>query len=223
MATIRKIAFRDGEIYHVFNRGVDRRATFTNKREFSRAIELVKFYKHKDTPIRYSQIIKQPEDLRSKVLDQVYQSEKLVDILCFCLMPNHFHFLLKQNTDKGIATFISNFTNSYTKYLNIKNNRVGPLFQGTFKAVHIETEEQLVHVSRYIHLNPVVSSLVEEDQFENYPWSSYPEYLYLTSQQIADKELILSFFKSVKDYKKFVEDQIDYGKKLEQIKHLLLE
>ena len=151
------------------------------------------------------------------------EANKLVEILCFCLMPNHFHFLLKQLKDNGISIFISKFANSYAKYFNTKHERVGPLFQGRFKAVHIENDEQLVHVSRYIHLNPVVSSLIEEAALKDYVWSSYPEYLKLINSQITDKELVMSFFKTEDKYKQFVLNQADYGKNLEQIKHLTLE
>ncbi len=223
MATVRKVVFRDNEIYHIFNRGIERRPVFTDKREYDRALKLIKFYKHADPPIRYSKILQLSEEVRKKMLDDVYKSEKLVDILAFCLMPNHFHFLLKQKKEKGITTFISNFTNAYTKYFNTKNNRIGPLFQGTFKAVLVESDEQLMHLSRYIHLNPVVSSIIKEANLNFYPWSSYPEYFDSSSQGISVAELVLSMFKSIKDYQEFVENQIDYGKKLDLIKHLLLE
>jgi len=176
MTTIRKVVFRNDEIYHVFNRGIERRTIFTNKRNYERARDLIRFYKHK-TRQRYSQVIRLTEDIRNKILDEVYKSEKLIDILAYCLMPNHFHFLLKQNSEKGISTFVSNFTNAYTKYFNTKNQRLSPLFQGTFKAVLVESEEQLVHLSRYIHLNPVVSSVIRESDLDSYPWSSYPEYI----------------------------------------------
>ncbi len=138
-------------------------------------------------------------------------------------MPNHFHFLLKQKLDKGVATFISNITNAYTKYFNTRNNRVGPLLQGTFKAVLVETDEQLIHLSRYIHLNPVVSSVITEKELDYYPWSSYPEYLGLSDNNISDKDFILKMFRSIRHFKEFVTSQIDYGKKLERIKHLTME
>lgn len=223
MATNRKVVFRDGEIYHIFNRGIERKSIFTDKREFERAKKLVKFYKHKDIPTRFSQLLLQPEDIREKILNDLYKSERLVDILSFCLMPNHFHFLLKQNSEKGIPTFIANFTNAYVKYFNIRHQRVGPLLEGVFKAVLIENDEQLLHVSRYIHLNPVVSSVVEEDELGNYNWSSYPEYLSLSNERIVQKDLVLDMFKSIKDYQEFVANQIDYAKKLEAIKHLVFE
>ncbi|MBI2596013.1 transposase [Candidatus Daviesbacteria bacterium] len=223
MASNRKIVFTNGVIYHVFNRGVERRTIFTNRREFIRAQQLIKFYRHKETPIRYSQVMQQPEDIREVILDNLYKSEKLIDILSYCLMPNHFHFLLKQKTDNGIPTFVSNFTNAYAKYFNTKNQRVGPLVQGAFKAVMIESEEQLMHVSRYIHLNPVASNIIKIGQLNDYEWSSYPEYIDLSNENISEKKLILELFKSVKDYQEFVMNQVEYAKKLDMIKHLTLE
>lgn len=223
MATNRKVVFRNGEIYHVFNRGVDRRSIFTNTKEFERAKNLVKFYRHKDIPIRFSQVNQQPQEARDQILNDLYKSDRLVDILAFCIMPNHFHFLLKQNYERGIPVFIANFTNAYTKYSNIRHQRIGPLFEGVFKAVFIESTEQLLHVSRYIHLNPVTSCIIEENQLDSYDWSSYPEYLFLSREEIAQKKLILDMFKSAKDYQEFVVNQIDYGSKLETIKHLILE
>ena len=223
MATVRKVVFRNDQVYHIFNRGIERRNTFKNKIDYQRALDLIKFYQHQEIPIRYSQIIRQPENIRNQILDKVYKSDKIVDILAFCLMPNHFHFLLKQKSEKGITNFISNFANAYTKYFNTKNKRDGPLFQGTFKAVLVETDEQLIHLSRYIHLNPVVSSLIEESSLNFYNWSSYPEYLDLSEIEITEKFLILNMFQSKKEYQGFITDQIEYGKKLELIKHLTLE
>lgn len=223
MATNRKIAFRNGEIYHVFNRGIDRRSIFTGKREFERAKQLIKFYRHKEIPIRYSQILLQHEELRNKILEGVFKSERLVDILSYCLMPNHFHLLIKQLEDNGVSKFVSNFTNSYTKYFNTKSKRNGPIFEGVFKAVHVETEEQLIHLTRYIHLNPVASSIVPENRLNDYLWSSYPEYLFPSNDGIAEKKMVLDLFKSAASYKEYVEDQIDYAKELDSIKHLVME
>jgi len=148
-------------------------------------------------------------------------NKKIVDINCYSLMPNHFHFLLKQNMDGGISEFIAKLSNSYTRYYNTRNNRVGPILQGQFKAVLIENNEQLIHVSRYIHLNPLVSDLVYS--LDNYEWSSYPEYAGLTNSNIYSKEIILDQFKSIADYKQFVLDQESYGRELEFIKHKLLD
>lgn len=146
---------------------------------------------------------------------------KIVEIICYCLMPNHFHFLLKQKKERGITEFMSKLSNSYTKYYNTKNKRVGPLLQGEFKAVHIETDEQLLHLSRYIHLNPLVSYVTKN--LDDYQWSSYQEYLGIVKSSICAKEIILDQFKSPEDYKQFIKDQEEYGKHLEKIKHQLLD
>ena len=224
MATNRRLVFSNGYIYHIFNRGIDRRNVFTGFREYLRAQELIQFYKHLETPVRYSKFLQLPKSLRDDVLREINKSEIQVDILAYCLMPNHFHFMLQQKVDKGISTFISNFTNAYTRYFNTKHERVGPMFEGIFKAVLVESDEQLIHLSRYIHLNPVVSSIIDESDINDYKWSSYPEYISLLKDNIiSNKDLVMSMFESEKHYEKFVLDHIEYGKKLELIKHLTLE
>ena len=136
-------------------------------------------------------------------------------------MPNHFHLLVKQLKEGGISEFMRRFILSYNKYRNIKYSRQGSLFNGPFRAVHIETDEQLIHVSRYIHLNPLVSLLVRD--LKLYPWSSYNKYIAESQNDPLSKEEILGFFKSPEDYEKFVLEQADYGKTLEIIKHATID
>lgn len=149
------------------------------------------------------------------------QGGNLIDMVCYCLMPNHFHFIVKQRKENGISHFISQLTNSYTRYFNIKNKRVGPLFQGVFKSVHIQTDYQLMHVSRYIHLNPVVGYVTKN--LEHYKWSSYFEYTRVLLTDECEKTAILNQFPSRKAYMQFVLDQEEYGRKLETVKHQLLD
>lgn len=224
MSTKRKLVFANDEIYHIFNRGIEKRPTFTNKRELDRAVQTLDFYRFANLPLKLSKFLTLPQEEKLKFIKNINKDyEKLIEIICYCLMPNHFHFLLKQKLENGISIFAANLTNSYTKYFNTRNERVGPLFEGTFKAVHIESDKQLIHVSRYIHLNPVSSFLVEPEELEAYDWSSYPEYLGLPSNNITNKEIILDFFSLKEKYKQFVLDQVDYARKLEHIKHLILE
>ncbi|OGH18769.1 MAG: hypothetical protein A2868_03285 [Candidatus Levybacteria bacterium RIFCSPHIGHO2_01_FULL_40_15b] len=223
MATNRKIVFSNSYVYHVFNRGIDRRNIFTDLREYSRAQELRKYYFCKEPPVSYSKFLQQQKEIREEVAQQMKRDEKLVNILAYCLMPNHFHFMLQQNSDRGIPIFVSNFTNAYTRYFNTKHERTGPMFEGIFKAVLVESDEQLVHLSRYIHLNPVVSSIINEDQLINYQWSSYQHYVSDAIDDSVNSNLVLSMFKSKHIYKGFVLDHVEYGKKLEAIKHLVLE
>lgn len=114
---------------------------------------------------------------------------------------------------------MANFSNSYTKYFNTKYQRVGPLLQGIFKAVHVESDEQLIHLSRYIHLNPVSGFIVRPEELASYQWSSYPGYLKNLDE---GAKAVMDFFKSPKDYQKFVLDQVDYAKKLKEIDFLTI-
>ena len=208
------------ELYHIFNRGVEHRQIFLCKNNYKRAIETIKFYQY-NPKLKFADFKNLTIGQREKILQEIHKLPKIVEIICYCLMPNHFHFLIKQLTDNGISIFISKFTNSYTKYFNTGNNRDGSLLGGTFKSVWVETQEQLLHLSRYIHLNPTTSYLVKAENLEDYQWSSFNEFMGLPG--FCQKEIILSEFKSPQKYKEFVLDQADYARTLENIKHKFLE
>ncbi len=220
----RKVPIVKGEIYHVFNRSVAQEPIFNNLKEYQRALEVIKFYIFGKPPIRFSFYNRLPNDQRiAYYADLVKSLKPAVDIICFCLMPNHVHFLLQNLSDRGTIQFMSNFQNSYAKYFNIRNERTGTLFQPMFKAVRITSEEQLIHVSRYIHLNPITSYILSGiEELKNYQWSSFKDYLSKVPTFIK-KDIILNNFRSVKSYERFVEDQIDYQRELNKIKHLILE
>ena len=177
MPSNRKVVFANGEYYHIFNRGVEKRPTFTTKYEFLRAVDSINFYRFGNLPIRYSKYLSLDKNKKAEFLKNLNDKELQVEIVAYCLMGNHFHLLLKQLKENGIVKFMAKFTNSYTKYFNTKHERVGPLFQGVFKAVHIESDEQLLHLSRYVHLNPVTNFKIKADELGSYQWSSYPQYL----------------------------------------------
>lgn len=221
MPSNRKTVFANNQIYHVFNRGVERRNVFTSKRDYKRAIETIKYYQLKLPPYKLSKFLIQNQQTLEELRAQ--NTDFCVEIIAYCLMPNHFHLVLKQLTDKGISKFISNFTNSYTRYFNTKNVRNGHLFQGAFKAVRVESDEQLVHLSRYVHINPVISYLIKVNDLVSYEYSSLSEYLGLNNQGFCNTELVMNSFSEPKDYRKYLEDQISYIRDLENITHLLLE
>ncbi len=212
------------EIYHVFNRGIAAQPTFSDKRDYMRALETLFFYQNENPPVRYAKFLTLSRQQRSEILDKMAERKHLlVEIIAYCLMPNHFHLMLKQQADNGISKFMANFSNSYTRYFNTKYKRYGPLYQGKFKAIRVETDEQLFHLSRYIHLNPYSSYVVKTiEDLENYPFSSFPEYLGKAVNNYCAKEIILDNFKK-SSYQKFVFDQADYQRGLEEIKHLTLE
>jgi putative transposase len=216
--------FTPGEYYHIFNRGVNKQTIFNGPKDYKRAIETLKFYIPSNNPLRYSKFMQLAKELRSKVMSKTINNTPYCDILSYCLMPNHFHLLLKENVEKGITTFIRNFQISYTKYFNIKTDRVGPLLQGQFKAVHIENTDQLMHLSRYIHLNPYTSHTVTSlDSLLEYEWSSLNEYLSDSEASFCKKDIILAGFSKKNTYKDFVLSHSGYQRRLHLIKHLVLE
>lgn len=221
----RDIPLVTDQIYHVLNRGVASQPIFLTKTDYLRGLAIIFYYQSQTASLRYSFFLRLPTKQREEILGQLKAQKKfLVEIIGFCLMPNHFHLLLKQLEENGISLFMSNFTNSYTRYFNIKQKRIGPLFQGKFKAVRIETGEQLLHVSRYIHLNPYSSYVIKTlNEIENYPYSSFPEYLSPEKSANCAKEIVLHDFKDIFSYKKFVLDQADYQRKLQNLKLLALE
>lgn len=221
----REIALVNNEVYHTLNRGIASQPTFLSKRDYQRAIDTIFYYQHSDLPRKYAKFLTLAVKERTELLQRLRAKKKfLVEVICYCLMPNHFHLLLKQLEDNGISKFMSNFTNSYTRYFNTKQERNGPLFQGKFKSVRMETEEQLLHVSRYIHLNPYTGYLVKTfEELEIYPYSSFPEYIEKSQNSLCNTSIILSNFQSASAYKQFVLDNADYQRKLANIKHLLLE
>ena len=182
---------------------------------------LLRFYNSLEYPIKFSKFIKLSVDQRKEIWNRLDKEKTHTDILSYCLMPNHFHLLLKQNSENGISKLLGNLQNSYARYFNIKNERIGHLFQGQFKAVKIDSEEQLLHVSRYIHLNPYSSAVVKDlNALQKYEWSSLPEYLDKVLFNLCSKKNIIGNFKNKESYKKFVLDNADYQKELENIKHL---
>jgi len=220
----RKTIFAQEEVYHIINRGVGQNPIFTKHKDYQRFLEVLEFYLYSNPPIRFSYYNRLSPKNKKKFIDKLKKNHPpLVKVIAFCLMPNHFHLLLRQNQYDGILQFMKNLQNSYARYFNTKYERKGHLFQWTFKAVHIETEEQLLHVSRYIHLNPSTSYIVKIKDLPKYSWSSLPEYLDVKKSWFTNTDLILSHFKNRKTYRKFVFDQASYQRRLAGLKHLFLE
>lgn len=221
----REIPLVNGEIYHILNRGVASQPIFVDKWDYKRLVETILYYQNIHQPQKYSTFIIQAKKKRELVLKDLKQKgEFLVEIIAYCFMPNHFHFILKQTQNGGISKFLSNVSNSYTRYFNTKQKRSGPLFQGKFKSIRIETDEQLLHLSRYIHLNPYASYVVKTfDQLLVYPFSSLPDYLNPQISSSCNIKEVLSHFKKPSLYLEFLKNQAEYQRKLDNIKHLTFE
>lgn len=173
--------FQKGSYYHVYNRG-DRKANiFLSPNDYERFFKRTKEYK----------------------------AEFKVIILSYCLMPNHFHFLLRQDSDASLSSFMLKLGTSYAKYFNIKYEQVGSLFQGRFKAKLVEKDAYLLQLSRYIHRNPVeILPSTPGVELADYKWSSYPAYLGKIKNDLVDTSFVLNYFAKNDphgDYKKFVE------------------
>lgn len=220
----RKVPLVAGEIYHVFNRSIARQPIFKTKSDYQRFIDVVNYYRYQKLPLRFSHFKRLTEEQKEQFIQINFKNDRVIlEILAFCVMPNHFHFLLRPRTDSAISDFMRYVQNSYSTFFNTKNERSGSLVQAMFKAVRIESDEQLNHVSRYIHLNPVSAHIINIDKIDDYEWSSYKNYVSDKGYPFINTEEVLSHFKSKKEYKQFVLDQADYQRELEKIKHLILE
>lgn len=219
---IRKLSLVSDETYHIFNRGVNKRSIFEDKYDYLRFVKTLEYYQICKPLLKFSKFLELTRS-QKKIMLENSSHIKQVQYESYCLMPNHFHLLVKQNADNGISNLLRLVLNSYTKYFNIKHDRIGPLWQGQFKAVHVNNENQLLHVSRYIHLNPYSASLVKTFQkLCTYRWSSLHQYIEHV-EGICDTNLILSFFKNRLEYKSFLQNHADYQRSLKESEHLLLD
>ncbi|MEK7064128.1 MAG: transposase [Patescibacteria group bacterium] len=212
-----------GEFYHVFNRGINHGVTFLTDQNYLRAIQTLLFYRYSDLPIRLSRFLDYTPTRQVEFISLLGNFECEVKILCYCMMPNHFHLLLRQEKDGGISKFLGNFQNSYTRYFNTMNKRDGSLFLDQFKAKVVGSQEELIHVSRYIHLNPYTGFVVKSaEELFSYSWSSVSEYLGKGSSGI-DTRQVLGSFRDRDEYRQFVYGNLEYQRDLGLIKHLFFD
>ncbi|MBI4037556.1 transposase [Candidatus Curtissbacteria bacterium] len=209
--------FEENAAFHVFHRGIEKRKVFVDKQDYDRFLKYVSIYL---SPLDVI-LIKYPY---LEIRLQAKNLSKEIDLIAFCLMPNHFHFLIFQKSRDGISKFMKQLLNGYTKYFNRKYDRAGNLFEGRFKAVSVKDDELMLHISRYIHLNPLVAGLTED--VYGFPWSSLQYYTNKTRVQSIDflsTDLVLSKFKKEKDYRNFIDNQKDYAKELSRVKNLTID
>ncbi len=216
----RKVSLETGKVYHIFSKSIAGFKIFRNDSEYARMKSLVKYYNIANPPWKFALFL----EIKNK--DKVYnllgiEKDKLVNIISYCFMPTHIHLVLKGLKSQAISTFMRKILNSYAKFFNNKTKRKGPLWQSRFKNILVETDEQLIHLTRYIHLNPTTAYLA--DKPEDWKFSSYREFL----NNIEDKEKICNFSDTLdtnpKNYKNFVNSQIDYQKELSRLKKLWIE
>lgn len=189
----RPAIFTSQGYYHVYNRGHNKQPIFLDYKDYQRYLKRLTEY-----------LKKHP-----------------VTLLAYCLMPNHVHLLLRQDTEEFIERFIHRLHTAYTMYFNKKYERVGSVFQGRFKAKIIETDDYLLHVSRYIHINPIellhAQGPALNSQLITYPWSSYSLYVSSPAGNLCDTSIILGYFSTQvtkpitpnEKYRNFVEEYLN--------------
>lgn len=216
---MKKFEFTNGEYYHIFNRGNNKRPIFIDDKDFSRFFQsMIEF----NTIEPIGSIFE--NSFRKKLLGHSMskhgkddKDEKLVDFVCYCLNQNHYHFILKQFAEKGIEKFMQRLGNGYTKYFNNRHDCRGALFQGRYKAVYINSNEYLLHLSAYVNLNNRVHQLGH-----SMSKSSWDEYV-LGGGGFCKKDIILNQFKNVVEYRGFVEDSLKVAKERKDMENILLE
>lgn len=188
--------YYENAFYHVYNRGVEKREIFIDRSDYVFFLHLLKTALL--PPIK-GDTLQKARFIRPR--KNFYQD---INLLCYCLMPNHYHLLINQHNSYSLAKFIQSISTAYAMYFNKKYSRVGRLFEGVFKAVDINDENYLFWLTRYIHRNPT--------NFRNYEYSSYNDYLGTRQTKWINTQIILDFFSSTRakkhaNYKQFVDDE----------------
>lgn len=216
---IRNIPLVTDQVYHIFNKSQGNIPVFQSTRSGQAMLDAIWYYQYQKVPMKLSYFRAQSKKDREMISTGLLTTPHYINLLAYCLMPNHYHLLIKQTADNGISKYMGNVQNSITRYLNIKHKQKGHIFIGQFKAIRIESDEQLLHVSRYIHLNPYTGYIVQTiEETKKYRWSSCNEYT-TNATGFCDHELVLSHFKSKNGYEKFIEDRKDYQRSLTEIKY----
>jgi len=214
---MKKPVFVSGEYYHIYNRGVDKRQIFLDGYDIDRFFQCMDEF-NAINPIGslYENIFLEPAGKVKR------KNKKLVEFVAYCLNPNHYHFILQQLADGGISEFMKRLNGGYAWYFNNKNKRSGALFQGKFKAKHINTNEYLLRLSAYVNLNNFVHKLPLSGPTAKLVKSSWGEYLKNDGDMaFCNKKIVLSQFNSKNTFKDFAQDSLqDSLKRKEQEKEV---
>jgi putative transposase len=189
--------FAPGEIFHIYNRGVSKMKIFIDEKDYE-------VFLHRLIENLY------PESIDRSALPKRANRRKILppnsyDLISYCLMPNHFHLLIKQNANISISKIILKIMTGYCKYFNKKYGRVGQVFQDRFKAVRVDSNSQLLWLSYYIHNNPVEAGFVSDPK--DCKWNSFSEYLGESAGSICKKDLILAQFQNLGGYLDYFDNQ----------------
>lgn len=241
--SIKRPQLANDEIYHIVMRGVDGRIIFLEETDYLHFLhDLYEFNDEDVVSSEFRRTIKNSINLTgtlpaklSLVNREIKKRKLLVEILAFCLMPNHFHLLLRQLKDNGISNFMRKL-GGYATYINKKYKRQGHLYQGRFKAIHVENDDQSKNVFVYIHTNPL--SLIEPNWkgggikesekaikfLEEYKWSSYLDYIDIKNYpSLINRDFFTDVFINKENCYNCVKDWILYKKDINQLAGIALE
>lgn len=183
--------------YHIYNRGVNKRRIFADQDDYAVFLNLLKRYLD-DQPTK---------DSKGREYDWLHND---IELLAFCLMPNHFHLFIYQEKPDAMTRLMRGVATAYTTYFNKKYHRIGPLFQDRFKASMVSRDDYLIHISRYIHLNPKT--------YKSWRFSSLPYYLGNKQAGWVRPDKVLESFSSARDYAQFLADYEDQKSILDELK-----
>lgn len=170
----REEIFVSGSVYHLYNRGVNRANIFTLSDNYIYLLRKVK-----------ALLLEIP-----------------AAVIAYCLMPNHYHLVMRQEGETPLSDFLARLFQTYTQAYNRQQNRTGPLFAGRFRCIHVDSDEYLLHLCRYVHLNPVTAGLVAKP--ENWPYSNFLDWIGQRQGTLIDRKLVKGYFPSPESYLKFV-------------------
>ena len=215
LVTIRKFSFSIDEYYHLYSRGVDKRIIFLDDNDRHRFMRLM-FLCNGDKPVIY-------RDTQNLSLQKIDMGKRLVAIGAYCLMPNHFHILVREITEGGITKFMSKLLTAYSTYFNKRQTRTGTLFSSEFKAQHLDTNEYLKYIFAYIHLNPLkliepnwrerkINKQTANAYLSKYYFSSYQDYIDATREisLILSKDIFPQYFVKKGSFKAYINDWINF-------------
>lgn len=213
----RILEFSLDEYYHIYNRGVDKRVIFVDEADHERFVKLL-YTANSDTSIYLS-------DREGWPISKIQRGKSLVAIGAWCLMPNHFHILLKEVGENGISMFMQKLLSGYSTYFNKKYYRRGTLFESRFKAKHLDTDEYLKYQYSYIHLNPIgiIDSGWKKKQIEDkmkaknflkeYKYSSYKDYASEGREEnaILNVEVFPEYFSTNTNFEAMIEEWVNFA------------
>ena len=198
--------FGMGEYYHIYNRGNEKKEIFREQDDFRFFLERMTKYLL-------------PEKFKQRVRELL--PNNTFSLISYCLMPNHFHLLIRQNTELPVTALMRRLGTSYSMYFNRKYQRVGGVFQDQYKMVLVDDNRYLIWLSAYIHQNPKVANLASN--LKDYPWSSYNEFLGQSTLAICDKNIILQQFANLDEYSNFLKESYSLIKHKKDIESLLID